>query len=402
MDNLVWFVDRIEKDNFKINSHNSKEKIKILLELFKRTKGYKEKFNNIFDAIEYAEKNIEYESSVNSRILHKFSDGHYFINLTEKELGFEAFQMSNCVSEMSYSLRNKIKALIALKDSKHKTVCHIEIDRAGTLCQHYQKANMPVSFKRWEYINEFFKKYEDKEFYQKIKNSNLQNLYSINRSNFNNLPTINSIFPTKYSTSIFDSENKEFSSFIFLKEYSNTNTYKFDKNKRMNIKEIEEELNNFKNYINKSLDEIILSIKNTKENYFVLSDEIIKKIYGKIFFDKNEKIEFIINSEKYPMILMEEEGLDFPIPIPVEDRRFGVEATEVLAEDNETLRDVRDVFIAMRRNAENIIQQEEDNIVEKEYEDSCINEEYECEAPEEICQVLQSYEINIEDLPKLP
>ncbi len=307
-DNIVWFVNRIEKDNFNIGLDNSKEKIKIVSELFKRNKGNKERFNNIFDAIEYAEKEIEYDSNIESRIIYKFEDGHYILNLTEKELGHEGCLMSNCISESNYyyAVKNKNKAILALKDKKNKTLCHIEIDRAGTLCQHYQKANMPVNFERWKYINEFFKNNQDDYFFEKIKNSNLNNLYFIGRKSFNNIPTVNSVFPTKYSTSIFEEENKKFSSFIFIKEYANTNSYNLDSNKNMSIEDVEVELNNFKNFINNSIDSMLTSIKESKDNYFVLSDDVIKIIFGKTFFNKESKIKNIIDNEKYPMLLIEE------------------------------------------------------------------------------------------------
>lgn len=321
-DNIAWFVDRIEKDGFDISKPSSKDDIIKILNFFKKDRRAKDEYGkNIFKTLEAANEVIETEDNIKSRILHTFNDGHYIINLTHKELLYEGFEMSNCVNDLQYLVKTKKTAVLALKDKKSKTICHMEIGQNGSLGQHYQKANSIVSRKTWTYVNEFFQQNQDKDFYKKMKDNNLNILFSIRKDYDKFFPNILSEIPTKYTVSVLDSKNKSYSDFVALKEYSFLENNIFGINKdRVNFlefSELKDYINKVKENINNSLNDFLSSIEMSKDNYFILNDEVIKRIYGKVFHSNlDEKIKSILHPEDVK--ICEEDPFEVYPDYPVE------------------------------------------------------------------------------------
>jgi tetratricopeptide (TPR) repeat protein len=300
-DHIAWFVDRIEKDSFDISKESSKEDIEKILKFFKKDRKAKNEYNkSIFDALSAANEVVETDLSIKSRILYNFDDGHYIINLSPKELLFEGFEMSNCVNDLRYMVENSRTAILALKDKGSKTICHLEINQYGSLGQHYQKANSTVTKKVWGYISEFFENNQDENFKQKMLENNLEILFSVTKDYETFFPIITSEIPTKYTVSVLDSENKSYSDFVKLKDYRIKEDSVFGMSKKvvMNFSEIKGYISQVKEKIEKSLDDFIKSIEMSKDNYLILNDETIKKIYGKKFHSNlDEKIKVTLHPE---------------------------------------------------------------------------------------------------------
>jgi hypothetical protein len=296
-DNIVWFVNRIEKDNFDINLKDSEQDIKLVLSFFNREKQIKEKFKTIQEAIRVAHLNVETEENIKSRILHTFEDGHYIINLSPKELPYEGHIMCNCVADMRGEVKEKMTAILALKDRKSKTLCHIEIGRLGNIKQHFSKANTIIKLEYWDYINKFFKIHEDENFINKVKEIGVEMVYDVRGdSKHQFLPYISSSVPTQYTSSIFDSKSKKFTSTMFIKEFANTNKFTPETLFNVHYGEVEEYLNKLKDFVSKSIDSLLESIKVSSDNFLILNDDMIKKIYGKLYYSKDEKLERLTES----------------------------------------------------------------------------------------------------------
>lgn len=321
-EHIVWFVDRVEKDKFDINQADSIKSIKKVFKSILRDNKLKD-IGNLLKLIQYVDRFFEDEESVKSRILHSFEDKFHVINLTSKELNMEGQDMRNCVGDKDAEVKNKQYAILALKDEKGKTVCHFQIERNGSLSQHYGKANSTVKSKYWKYIVEFFKKYEDVNFVNEINKSQTSIKYTVNIKDrkYNSLPIVESFIPTSYNVPLFRENDKKIISVKFIKDFVNTNDFN-ESIQNSNIEEVKNYLDRYKEYLYKSIDDLYNMVKDSSENYFVLSDEIIKKIFGKVYMKPNEKnISIISNQDK--MILSYDEYDDYlenyPIPVPVRD-----------------------------------------------------------------------------------
>jgi hypothetical protein len=319
-EHIVWFVDRVEKDKFDINQVDSTKLIKKVFKSILRDNKLKE-IGNLIKLIEYVDRFFEDDENVKSRILHSFDDKFHIINLTPKELNMEGQDMRNCVGDKDSEVKNKEYAILALRDEKEKTVCHFQVERNGSLSQHYGKANSTVKSKYWKYIIEFFKKYEDVNFVNEINKSQTSIKYTVNikEREYNSLPIVESFLPTSYVVPLFRENDKQIISVKFLKDFVNTNDFN-ESIENSNIEEVKNYLDKYKEYLNKSIDDLYNMVKESSENYLVLSDEIIKKIFGKVYMKPNEKnISIISNQDK--MILSYDEYNDYleDYPIPVRE-----------------------------------------------------------------------------------
>ncbi len=290
---IVWLVNRIEKEYNKISLNsddrtttifkNNIEKVVRYLDLSSVSHKNFIKKRGLQNAIKEANKNLEDQLSVQSRILHKFNDGCFIINLTHKELGFESIKMNNCLSDYRKVVENKSVCILALKNKNSKTICHLEIDKNGCITQAFEKGNKELKYETFNYIQDFFKIYEDKNIYKKIKKLGLSTLYSIdlNRTN-NNIPIVESFFPTKLSKSVLDEDeiSIDLDSCKKIRNYVNSKVCSeyLDKG---DMKDVVEKLEEYKKYIENNINNMILSIEKSHDNFFILNDEIIEKIYQK-------------------------------------------------------------------------------------------------------------------------
>ena len=280
---IVWFVDKIEKEGYSLESKQLKENLKLVLKMFNRNVKMKEILKSLKSAIIKANQFTESDESEKRRILHTFPDKKYIIQLTYKELYFEGKKMSNCLNNLYDEVKNKEIAILALKDEKSKTLSHIQISKYGTLEQHYEFANSNMSLKNWGYINDFFKIYESKSFKKIIEEKELEKKYDINFSDIDFY--VSSKLPYERKVSFFEEENKDDNNSLnskFLKEY-NIN-FNESLHKDLNCLNYESLIKNLK--IKKEImlnlfDELIKSIEMSKENFFLLNDEVYLKIFGK-------------------------------------------------------------------------------------------------------------------------
>jgi hypothetical protein len=162
---------------------------------------------------------------------------------------------------------------------------------------------------------------EDKNFINEIQKSNSSIKYSIdlNDRQYNYMPVIESYVPTAHVVTLFREEEKQVVSKKFLKDFVNTNDFN-ETIENSTIEQVKEYLEKYKEYLNKSIDDLFNMVKDSSDNYLVLSDDIIKKIFGKIYLKPNEKnLSIISNQEK--MILSYDEYNDYleDYPIPVRD-----------------------------------------------------------------------------------
>ena len=303
---IVWFVNRIEKefDEKLFNSKNFENNIKNVVRYFELN-SHAHKINtkkrSLKNVMKDASQNLENESSINSRILHKFNDGCFMINLTHKELGFEGIKMNNCLSDYRKAVENKEICILALKDKDSKTICHLEIDNNGCISQAFEKSNTELNYETFGYIQEFFKIYEDKNIYKRIKKLGIGTLYDINLSHLvNGVPIVESFFPTKLSKSLLNEDKMaiDLNSCKKIRRYTNSSIKNSSKElEKAGLKDTIKKIKEYKDYINKSIDNMILGIEQSYDNYFILSDEIIKKIYGKKTKPLQIKIKEIITKK---------------------------------------------------------------------------------------------------------
>lgn len=319
---IVWLVNRIEKEYNKISLNsddrptaifkNNIEKVVRYLDLSSVSHKNFIKKRGLQNAIKEANKNLEDQLSVQSRILHKFNDGYFIINLTHKELGFESIKMNNCLADYRKVVENKSVCILALKNKNSKTICHLEIDKNGCITQAFEKGNKELKCETFNYIQDFFKIYEDKNIYKKIKKLGLSTLYSVNLNRTNsNIPIVESFFPTKLSKSILDEDeiSIDLDSCKKIRNYVNSKVCSeyLDKG---SVKDVVKKLEEYKKYIENNINNMILSIEKSHDNFFILNDEIIEKIYQKkpksITLKLKEIIErkSIINDD-YPMVEVE-------------------------------------------------------------------------------------------------
>ena len=356
---IVWLVNRIEKEYNKISlsSDNRSTAIfkknieKVVRYLDLSSVGHKNfiKKRGLKNAIKEANKNLEDQSSVQSRILHKFKDGYFIINLTHKELGIESIKMNNCLAEYRNAVESKSVCILALKNKASKTICHLEINKNGCIVQAFEKGNRELKHETSNYIQEFFKIYEDKNIYKKIKKLGFSTLYSVDlgRTN-NNIPIVESFFPTKLSKSVLDEDeiSIDLDSCKKIRNYVNTKICSDNLNKGT-LTDVIENLEEYKKYIENSINNIILSIEKSHDNFFILNNEIIEKIYQKKPKSITLKLKEIIESK--PSLNEEEIDLhhvgelcepDFPGLVETEPR----DNEEWCCEDDEEEKKVDECF----------------------------------------------------------
>jgi hypothetical protein len=299
---FVWFCERIEKENFNIKDEKFKEYIKKSLKLLERTNLYNN-LSTLERLIRIADKYVESDEHEINRILHKFKNGYYIINLSPKELFLEGKDMSNCIEDMSYSLIDKTISILALKDKKNKTLVHLQVNRLGFLEQHYSKANTAVNSEKWKYINDFFDIYKDEQFFEKINSTNIDVNYNVSNQIYNFVPIIEYFIPTKVTNSIFTPEALKINETYHIKDFVNTTHFdKLNKGKHLNKEELFNYLNDFKSYINKSIDNVLDFINISHKNYYNLNNFMIQKIFESKPIKIDDKILNISNNCKPKMV----------------------------------------------------------------------------------------------------
>lgn len=300
---FVWFCERIEKENFNIKDENFKEYIKKTLKLLERTNLYNN-VSSLEKLIRIADRNIETDEHETKRIVHKFKNGYYIINLSPKELFLEGKDMSNCIGDMNYGIIDKAISILALKDKKNKTLVHLQVNKLGFLEQHYSKANTAVSSERWKYINEFFDIYKDEQFSEKINSTNIDINYNISNQTHNFVPVVEYFIPTKVTKSIFAPEALRINETYHIKDFINTTQFdRLNKGKHLSKDELFDYLNDFKGYINKSIDNILDFVNISHKNYYNLNNTMIQKIFESKTPKIDEKISNISNEYKPRMVI---------------------------------------------------------------------------------------------------
>jgi len=325
---FVWFCERIEKENFNIKDENLKEYIKKCLKLLERTNMYNH-VSSLEKLIRYADKYIETDEHESDRILHKFKNGNYIINLSPKELHLEGKEMSNCVGDMAYGLIEKQISILALKDKKKKTLVHFQVNKFGFLEQHYSKANAAVNLEKWKYINEFFDLYKDEQFYEKINATKIDINYNVSERVHNFVPIVEYFIPTKTTNSIFEPEILKINETYHIKDFVNTTNFNFNniKKQHLNKEEVFNYLNNFKNFINNSIDDIFELLNVSQKNYYNLNNDMIQKIFNSKPPKLDEKIANISSDYKPKMVIdyrQMEEQMEEMMTIPVREQAGGL------------------------------------------------------------------------------
>lgn len=279
-EHLVWLVDRIEKENFPIQSEKAKEHISLVLKMFSKNKKMKTNLKTLRQAVFKACQTVETDENESKRILHKFPDGHYIIQLTHKEAYFEGSSMRNCMSNMSSQIQRKEIAILALKNKSSKTLSHIQVGRFGNLEQHYNFANSPVNYNSWHYINEFFQKNKSLDFENKIKEQGLNKIYTINPTGIG--VSVQSRLPFEQRVSFFEDNNKKLLNSIHLKEHNyfpdeRTDCYR----NQLTIDETISRLENIKKSIINSFHQLETALQKSKGNFFILNEKMYYTIFGK-------------------------------------------------------------------------------------------------------------------------
>ena len=329
-ENLVWFVTRIDKDKFDIEDEDAQNKIKKILKLFKRNKESRN-MNNINDAYALADSYFEDEDDIKSRILHKFKDKHYIINLSPKELSCEGTDMHNCVDGYVGNISNKKTAILALRDSKDKTIVHIEVKKTGSLGQHYEKANYTVKSKNWKYISEFFKIHEDKNITKKLKEKGFEGRFRVGKD-YNGIPVVEYFMPTVKQTNILN-DNDDIVSIRRIKDFISPNKkVKFTRSESYNKEEIKDKLKEYSKFVQDSVEEMCNNLEESSDNYYILNDDITKKIYGEILSESVKMKTLIESGDERPMafeyngeegigMMVDEARIEDDRPVVVENDR---------------------------------------------------------------------------------
>lgn len=282
-EHLVWFVDRIEKESFSIESEKSKEYVKLVLKMFSKDKKTKLKSKTLSQAIFKACQMVETDESEHERILHKFSDGHYIIKISYKEAHFEGKSMRNCMSSKAAEIRNNDIAVLALKNKSSKTLSHIQIGKFGNMEDHFNFANSPVNFNSWKYINKFFEENKSLSFDRKLKENGLNKVYSIEQQ-YEGL-SVSSRLPYEKRVSFFDesSESDSLEKFnsVLLKHHQYFNNTNTKNKKQLNIEETISYIENVKQTMLKSFQELENALQLSKNNFFILNEKMYYTIFGK-------------------------------------------------------------------------------------------------------------------------
>lgn len=277
---LFWFVDKLEKENFSLKSESTRVGASLVLKMFKKSSKFKSNEGSLKRAIFKASQFVETDESEKSRILETFDKGYYVQLLTYKELYFESRAMRNCVFDMSGEVKSKKIAILALKNSKSKTICHIQVGINGNLEQHYQFANSQVEIDAWIYINKFFEKYKSIEIDEIMLQKNITKLYSLN--NFYPF-NIRSYLPTEKRVSLLDDDVNGVYNIgkICLKDYRLQPERASRQNDLMSYENIMSEIDMLKNNFLKQINDLEKSLEVSEKNFFILNDDMHFKIFGK-------------------------------------------------------------------------------------------------------------------------
>ena len=297
-EHIFWFVDKLEKENFSLKSDSTRIGASLVLKMFQKSSKFKSNTNSLKKAIFKASQFVETDESEKLRILETFDKGYYIQVLTHKELYFESRIMSNCVFEMSNEIKSKKIAILALKNSKSKTICHIQVGIDGNLEQHYQFANSEVEIDSWTYINNFFEKYKSIEIDEIMLQKNISKLYSLNNDSY--IFNVKSFLPTEKRISLLDNDIEDNYSIgkICLKEYriSSESTSKL-RSGLMSYDSIKLEIDSLKNKFLKNINDLEKSLEISEKNFFILNDDMYFKIFGKKTKYKTRLINLTSNSQ---------------------------------------------------------------------------------------------------------
>tara|TARA_B100000963_G_C22631961_1_gene675397 strand:- start:2188 stop:3378 length:1191 start_codon:yes stop_codon:yes gene_type:complete len=279
-EHIFWFVDKLEKEKFSLKSDSTRVGASLVLKMFKKSSKFKSNEGSLKRAIFKASQFVETDESERSRILETFDKGYYIQLLTHKELYFESKAMRNCVFDMSSEVKSKKIAILALKNSKSKTICHIQVGINGNLEQHYQFANSEVEIDAWIYINKFFEKYKSIEIDEIMLQKNITKLYSLN--NFYPF-NVRSYLPTEKRVSLLDDDVNGVYNIgkICLKDYSLQPEKATKQQELMSYENIMSEIGMLKNKFLKQINDLEKSLEVSEKNFFILNDDMYFKIFGK-------------------------------------------------------------------------------------------------------------------------
>lgn len=299
IEHIVWFVDKIEKENFPIKSEKSKEHISLVLKMFLKNKKEKENTKTLSKAIFKACQVVESDESENKRVLQRFPDGNYIIQITHKEALYEGESMRNCLGSMARQIHSKEIAILALKNKVSKTLCHIQVGVYGNLSQHYGFANTSIKASHWYYINEFFKKNKSLSLTQELEQKSIEKIYDI-RKDYRGLSVLSKI-PYEKRISLFgdnNNNNRNNLSSIDLKEYDYFQEKKgLCSDRNLSLEEALSYIVDYKMSIIESLKDLEESLKDSKDNLLILNDKMYYRLFGKKISTK-ERFEKIINCQK--------------------------------------------------------------------------------------------------------
>ena len=152
--NLVWFLSMYKNGSIE---HLNGEDIKLINLYFEKTSSNKKKIQ-YSDALIAARKFEKNEKRKEKNKIYHFENGFYISILNSIDLREEGSIMSNCIDGYEERVNSGVVGLLALKQSNGKTVAHIEINKNGLIGQNYSKANSQISREYWMMILEFFEK----------------------------------------------------------------------------------------------------------------------------------------------------------------------------------------------------------------------------------------------------
>lgn len=344
-EHIFWFVDKLEKENFSLKSESTRVGASLVLKMFKRSSKFKSNEGSLKRAIFKASQFVETDESERSRILETFDKGYYIQMLTYKELYFESRAMRNCVFDMSSEVKSKNIAILALKNNKSKTICHIQVGINGNLEQHYQFANSQVEIDAWIYINKFFEKHKSLEIDEIMLQKNITKLYSLNEF----YPfSIKSFLPTEKRVSLLSDDVNDVYNIgkIGLKEYSLQPSITSKSKSLMTYDKIKSEIGLLKNNFLKHINDLEKSLEISEKNFFILNDDMYFKIFGKKIKYKKRLTNLMSNMNKKAQVY-EDEVLAEPVRTRQDafDDLFPPDQDENLAEDEGVMREVEEEVI---------------------------------------------------------
>jgi hypothetical protein len=256
--------------------------------------------------------------------IYRFKNGFYISMLNSIDLKEEGQAMSNCVG--SYEERVSIGAvgLLALKQPSGKTVAHIEIKKNGLIGQNYSKANSQIIKEYWMMILEFFENNSKtvdlslafgESYVATCQGGNVEQIIL-------SVPTSVNVFldnGIKKSDQIHGFEVKRFIPFYKQQE----SAFKISSQS-----EIANWIEQKKQEVIKSYDELITQIVSTAASKLFLSDSIKEIIFGQ------SKNAYLMKGENYNLSEIDpgngsneylegeemdlEVGYENPVPMPME------------------------------------------------------------------------------------